>query len=111
MFGLVNRKNKINIADYSYKKDIANRLFLTELSSKHVEVLQELLFLPTRCLVSDLAKQVSCTAAELDAIIESFCTIGLASRHEETLLIDKELRKYFEFHLEKFTDNFEPSFE
>ena len=32
MLSAVNRKNKINIADYPYKKDISNRLFLTELS-------------------------------------------------------------------------------
>lgn len=111
MLSAANRKNKINIADYPYKKDISNRLFLTELSQVEVEVLQELLFQPSKCRISDLEDCIECDEAALTSALETFSRIGLTMRQADLLFIDKELRKYFEFHIAKFSDNFEPSFE
>ncbi len=105
------RKNKINLNDYSYKKDITNRLILADFTPTEVEVLQELLFHPSKCLISELADTVSCSQKELDKALETFSKIGLTAKQQEHLFIDKELRKYFEFHITKFQDSFEPSFE
>lgn len=111
MLSALNRKNKINIADYPYKKDISNRLFLTELSPFEVEVLQELLFQPSKCRMSDLEDCIECDEKALHSALETFSRIGLTMKQADLLFIDKELRKYFEFHIAKFSDNYEPSFE
>ena len=111
MLNAVNRKNKINLADYPYKKDIANRLFLTELSPVEIEVLQELLFQPSKCRISDLEDCLECDEAELKSSLETFGRIGLTMKQADLVFVDKELRKYFEFHIGKFSSKCEPSFE
>ncbi len=105
------RKNKISLTDYPYKKDIANRLILADLSPLEVEVLQELLFQPSKCRISDLAQSVTCDEESLNQVLDTFSHIGLCIRQGDLLFTDKELRKYFEFHIVKFSNNFEPSFE
>ncbi len=111
MLSAINRKNKINLSDYSYKKDIANRLFLADLSLTEVAVLQELLFQASKCRISDLADSLDCSSAELSSALDTFSRIGLTMRQADLLFVDKEMRKYFEFHIIKFSDNYEPSFE
>ncbi len=111
MLHAVARKNKINLNDYPYKKDIANRLILSEFTPTEIEVLQELLFHPSKCDISELESNVSCSKNELDEALTTFSKIGLTVKERDFLFIDKELRKYFEFHSAKFQDSFEPSFE
>lgn len=111
MLSAVTRKNKINIGDYPYKKDIANRLILTQLSSTEIKVLQELLFQPSKCRISDLEDCLECDESALYSALETFGRIGLTIRQGDILFIDKELRKYFEFHIAKFSQASEPSFE
>ncbi len=111
MLTTTNRKNKINLGDYPYKKDIANRLFLTELSPIEVDVLQELLFQPSKCRIGDLQDCIDHDTASLLAALDTFGRIGLTMQQQDTLFINKDLRKYFEVHIVKFADNFEPSFE
>ncbi len=111
MLNVANRKSKINLADYSYKKDITNRLFLSELKSFEIKVLQELLFQPSRCKLSDIADALECDKSDLSSSLNTFSRIGLTMLQEDTLFIDKELRKYFEFHTVKFHGASEPSFE
>lgn len=111
MLGVINRKNKINISDYPYKRDITNRLFLADLSSFDIHILQEMLFHPSKIKLADLAESASCTIDELDPTLNTFGRVGFTMKEGDTLFIDKELRKYFEFHIAKFSKNFEPSFE
>lgn len=109
MLGVANRKNKVSLADYQYKKDIANRLFLSDLTPADVHILQELLYLPSKIELSELIENVTVSNNELTIALDKFSSIGLTSLQKNTLFIDKELRKYFEFHLSKFS--LEPSFD
>ncbi len=111
MLNTITKKNKINLSDYPYKKDIANRLFLADRSEFELQVLQELLFQASKCHISDLIDALDCDEIELERALLSFSKIGLIKKEHETIYIDKELKKYFELHSFKFDSNKEPSFE
>ncbi|MCE5295358.1 MAG: hypothetical protein LLF94_12210 [Chlamydiales bacterium] len=105
------QKNKINLSDYPYKKDIANRLFLSELSQFEIAVLEELLFQPSKCRLSDILDTLDCDELELESTLKTFSKFGLILRQHDMLYIDKDLKKCLELHSVKFSKNFEPSFE
>ncbi len=111
MLHTIARKNKINLSDYSYKKDIANRLFLTKRSAFELEVLKELLFQASKCQIHDLVDALDCDEIELEEALYCFSQIGLLVKEHDTIFIDKELKKYFELHSFKFDSKTEPSFE
>lgn len=111
MLAALNRKNKINLPDYPYKKDISNRLFLAERSPYELEVLHELMFQPSKCRIQEVADAIGCDEDELILAVDAFSKVGLTMRQHDMLFIDKELRKYFEVHITKLQNNFEPSFE
>lgn len=111
MLGIAIKKNKVNLADYQFKKDIANRLFLSSLSPHDVNILQELLYLPSKIDFAELIENVEESKSEVLSALDKFSKIGLVVQQRETLFVDKELRKYFEFHIAKFKGTNEPSFE
>ena len=102
------RKNKINLEDYDYKKDVKNRLLLSELSSDDLNVLEEILFSPLKCPMNRLAKNLEMTLSDLQPHISKLGETGLFTIDGDQLLIDKELRKYFEIQIRKFEDDFKP---
>lgn len=102
------RKNKINLEDYDYKKDIKNRLLLSELSSDDLIVLEEILFSPLKCPIERLAKNLEMSTNQLQPHIDKLAETGLFSQDADLLLIDKDMRKYFEMQIRKFEDDFKP---
>ena len=109
--GTLNKKTKIFLTDYPYKKDIENRLFLSDLSFFEVEVLQEILNSSIKIPLSDLSKSLNCENEELLPVLDKFSRTGLLMRQNDSVFVDKDLRKYYEFHIDKFDDNFEPNLE
>jgi len=106
-----NRKTKIFLTDYPYKKDIENRLFLSDLSLFEVEVLQEILNSSIKIPLSDLCKALNCENELLLPVLEKFSRTGLLMKQNDSIFVDKDLRKYYEFHIDKFDDHFEPNLE
>jgi hypothetical protein len=102
------KKNKIFLADYPYKRDIENRLFMANLSILEVKVLQEILNNSLRIPISELCDSLSCPEYLLQPIFDKFSLTGLVMRKNDSLFVDKELRKYYEFHIQKFDNDFEP---
>lgn len=102
------RKNRINLADYDYEKDLKNRLLMSKFTSFDVEVLEEILL---NSLVIDLPKLAAELAADLPAVeetIEKLIEVGLVTRTTyHRLEVDKEMRRYYEFQILKFDDEFE----
>ena len=111
MLSTIARKNKINLTDYPFKKDIANRLFLANCSLFELDLLQELLFQASKCHINDLLESLDCELSPLLDALSRFSRIGFIMQSNETIHIDKELKKYFELHSFKFTARVEPSFE
>ncbi len=105
------RKNKISLTDYNYQKDIQNRLLLAKLTLDDLKVLEEILYSSLNIPLSDLANDLSMDVPSLSLILERLAPTGLFSLEKHTLHVDKEMRKYFEFQLEKLEDDFRPDME
>ncbi|MBS0627515.1 MAG: hypothetical protein JSS09_04820 [Verrucomicrobia bacterium] len=105
------RKNKISLTDYNYQKDIQNRLLLAKLTLDELRVLEEILYSSLHIPLSNLANDLSLDLPSLSLVLEKLAPTGLFSLEKNTLHVDKEMRKYFEFQLEKLDDDFEPNME
>ena len=51
------RKNKINLTDYDYKKDLNNRLLLSTLSEIELSTLDEIIYSSLKTSISKLLKR------------------------------------------------------
>lgn len=105
------RKNKISLTDYNYQKDIQNRLLLSKLTLDDFRVLEEILYSSLNIPLSDLANDLKIDIPSLSLILEKLAPTGLFSFEKNMLHVDKEMRKYFEFQLEKLEDDFHPDME
>lgn len=105
------RKAKITLSDYSYRKDIENRMLMAQLSVFEVNVLQEIIHHSLRISVEQLAAELDIKIDALLPVIDKLSATKLYKRDNLTLVVDKDMRKYFEFQLEKFDDQFTPDLE
>jgi predicted transcriptional regulator len=105
------RKNKISLTDYNYQKDIQNRLLLAKLTLDDLRVLEEILYSSLTIPVSKLANNLDLDAAALLLILDNLLPTGLFTLKDNTLQVNKEMRKYFEFQIEKLEDDFQPNME
>lgn len=102
------RKNKVDLADYDYSKDIACRIMMARFSPKEVGVLEEILFSSLTIRLSKLGQSLDLDSAELVPILEKLSTTGLFKIIKDELHVDKEMRKYFELQLQRFEEDFKP---
>lgn len=108
---MLNKKNRIQLCDYAYEKDVENRLLLASLTPYEVLVLEEILNGPIRLTISSLMEEVSGEAEELLLALEKLKVSGLFRIDQGVLTIDKEIRKYFDFQFQKFEEDFVPGIE
>lgn len=102
------RKNKINLADYDYKKDIENRLLMAQFSVQDVQILEEILFSSLTIPLRKLIKSLELSDDEVLTALNKLCKTGLLKIEGETILVDKEMRKYYEAQIVKFEEDFVP---
>lgn len=105
------RKNKINLEDYDYQKDIQNRVLLSHFNAEDLEVLEEIVYSPQKIPISRLVSQLDKNLDELLGILNRLSKTELFEIDEDTVVVDKEMRKYFETHIQKFEDDFIPGME
>lgn len=105
------RKNKITLSDYNYRQDIENRLFMAELSLLEVDVLGEIINGSLKTTVATIADNLHIKSKDLKPILEKLAKIRLFKIEGENILVDKELRKYYEAQIIKFDDDFHPDLE
>lgn len=105
---LPNRKNKISLTDYNYQKDIENRLLMAQFTSLDLEVLEEILYSSIQIPLQKLCKNLDRSLDEVQPTLQKFEKAGLLILEKETIIVDKEMRKYFEFQIEKFDEEFKP---
>jgi predicted transcriptional regulator len=103
------RKTKVVLSDYPYRKDIENRLSLSTLTSFEVDILHEILHHSLKYPIDQLAEALKTTSTKLIPILDKLSATKLFKRDNNTLLIDKEMRKYYEFQIERFDEDFEPN--
>lgn len=105
------KKNKVNLAEYNCQQDIENRMFMADFAALDREVLEEILFSPLKFSFKKLARNVGVDEATLQPILAKLSTAGLLAIEEDTVTVDKEMRKYFECQLARFSPDFRPDME
>lgn len=105
------RKNKVVLADYNSQQDIDNRMLLADCSTFDLEVLEEILFSPLKISFKKLVRSMGCKEEELTLILKKLGESGLLSLQDDFIIVDKELRKYFEFQIVRFDPDFKPDVE
>ena len=102
------RKNKITLEDYDYKQDIENRLLMAQFTSKDLEVLEEILYSSIKIPIRKLAKSVDLEEKVVQAILKKLSKTDLFAFEDDSIVVDKEMRKYFEAQIQKFDPDFKP---
>jgi len=102
------RKHKIELSEYDFEKDIQNRIWMSQFSLQDVEVLEEILYSSLRVPVSILEKNLDLTQKQLLPILEKLSKTGLFELDSDQVIVDKEMRKYYEFQILKFEEDFKP---
>ncbi len=105
------KKNKIHLADYNFQQDIESRIILSDFSAFDYEVLEEILFSPLKISAKKLVRSLGCSEADLDAILQRLSQAGLIQVSGDSILVDKDRRKYFEVQICRFSDQFKPDME
>jgi predicted transcriptional regulator len=105
------RKNKIVLSDYNSKRDIENRLLMSLFTQLDLDVLEAIIYSSITIPVKKLAKSVDGDPVEILEALNKLSKTGLLTFDNETVSVDKEMRKYFETEIEKFDEDFEPSME
>lgn len=105
------RKSKVNLADYSCKQDIENRILLADSSPFDLSVLEEILFSPLKISLKKLVRNVGGDEDAILAVLTKLSQTGLLSIQEDVIVVDKETRKYFETQIRRFSPDFKPDME
>ncbi|MCI0381888.1 MAG: hypothetical protein L0207_02400, partial [Chlamydiae bacterium] len=105
------RKNKITLSDYEYLKDIENRVVMSQFSTLELEVLEEILYSPLTFSPRDLANNLNIELKKLFPILQILSHTKLFTLSDELITVDKEMRKYYEFYMVKFEEDFKPGME
>lgn len=105
------KRNRVNLADYDFESDIANRILLSTFTEKDFIVLEEILYSPIHFTIEKLALNLDFTTEVVLETIEKLAETKLLSFEKNSLTVNKEKRKYFETQIEKFEDDFFPGME
>lgn len=106
-----NKKNKIDLKHYNYKKDIDNRLLLADLTFFEVDILREIVDGSLKIPIATLADNLGITTKQLLPALEKLGITHLFLVSSDLIHVDKEMRKYFETQLLKFDESFKPGIE
>ncbi len=105
------RKNKIQLSDYDYRRDIENRLLMAQFSTIDLEVLEEILYSSLTISTKKLAKSLDLSDDVVLSSLEKLSKTGLLTYNRESITVDKEMRKYYESQIVKFDEDFKPGME
>lgn len=105
------KKQKITLEDYDYQQDLDNRLLMSQFSSSDLTVLEEILYSSIKIPLQKLGKNLDLTQEELLPILIKLSRTGLFVFEEDAIVVDKEVRKYFEGQITKFDPDFTPGME
>jgi hypothetical protein len=105
------RKNKIDLSDYNYARDIENRLIMAQFSVFETDILREILHSSLKFTVKQLADALSYDEEAIIPVLDKLSKTKLLHRMNNKVTVDKEMRKYYETQILKFDEDFEPGME
>jgi len=100
------RRLKINLSDYDYQKDIHNRLVMAHFSTFDVEVLEEIIYNHLTIPLQKILKRLDASKEKLLKTLSKLQEVNLLKIEADTIVVNKEMRKYYEFQFYKFDDDF-----
>lgn len=103
------KKNKIELSDYNYKKDIESRIFLSNLTLFEADILKEIIYNSLKFNIEELTSIFAISESELHPFLLRLKEIRLLDLNDKTIIVDKDLRKYYEIQLERLSETFEPN--
>lgn len=101
-------KAKISLNDYPFRRDVEVRLLLARLTTTEIDVLREIIHHSLKISIEQLANELGIQLSLLLPILDKLSATKLFKRQAMTLIVNKEMRKYFEVKIEKFDDDFRP---
>jgi DNA-binding MarR family transcriptional regulator len=81
------RKHKVTLSDYDFKRDIENRLLLSQLTTDEHAVLEEILFSPIRTTVRKIAKSIDIPEDTVLNILQKIAKTGLVVFEEDAVVL------------------------
>ncbi len=105
------KKNRVNLEDYDFRKDIENRLLIAKFTQTDLSILEEIIYSSISIPVRKLAKTLDLEEETVVLTLKKLEPSGLFSWNEGLITIDKEMRKYFEIQILKFDPQFKPGME
>ena len=102
------KKNRVNLSDYDYESDITNRLILSRLDEDDVEVLEEILFNSVHFPIHDICDNLDMDLDQVRICLDHLAETGLFLLEDETVHVNKEIRKAYESLLQRFESDFNP---
>ncbi len=100
------RRLKINLSDYDYQKDIHNRLIMSHFSTFDLEVLEEIIYNHLTIPIQKLLRRLNASEEKLLKTLLKLQEVNLLKIEIDTIVVNKEMRKYYEFQFYKFDDDF-----
>ena len=105
------RKLKVSLEDYDYKRDISGREFLSQILTGDLEIFEEILLGSIKRPLQSLSADLGMSLPELTEALERLLPSQLFKIEADALILDKERRKYYELNIERLNDNFAPDLE
>ncbi|CCB91618.1 putative uncharacterized protein [Waddlia chondrophila 2032/99] len=105
------KKNKINLSDYNYEKDIECRKLMSDLSVFEVNTLTEIVHGSLNTTISQIAESVDATEEDVLPALEKLKKLKLFQINGDRINISKEMRKYYESQIPKFDNDFRADME
>ncbi|MES2344853.1 MAG: hypothetical protein V4494_02805 [Chlamydiota bacterium] len=105
------KRNKISLNDYDYKSDIKNRILMAQFTTLDLRFLEEILYSPLKIAISKLSKNLNISEEKLIELAHKFSLGGFLKIQGNEIIVDKEMRKYYESQILKFDEEFTPGME
>lgn len=102
------RKHHVELKDYPFQRDIGIRLFFASLTELEKEVMEEIVNGSLKCSIKQIVSSLSTSAERIIPLLNRLHQLELFQMQGDQLCINKEIRKYFAYELEKFSPSFEP---
>jgi predicted transcriptional regulator len=102
-------RSQIALEDYECNRDVQARLMMADWKRPDVELVDAILQSPQVVLLEQLAEQLERDVTQLEPSLEKVAPTGLFQRRGATLVVDKDLRRYYETQLRRFEERFEPT--
>lgn len=102
------KKIKVVLEDYPYVQDIQQRIVLNQASVSDIKVLEEILYSSIKTSYTHLLENTDLEPEELNHSLNFFKQAGLIKEEGDHLLIDKDLKKFFELEIQRFEEDFNP---